>query len=105
MFRTSLRQFSSCRVSRNIISDLYLKELKSVKVTPFSMKDAEGNVKPWSPPAKPQAPQSELTSGNDLLKSYKEEPVETLHTQPAETEGATQIEEDWLVLSEEEPAH
>ncbi|KAL3230060.1 ATP synthase subunit H, mitochondrial [Nakaseomyces bracarensis] len=105
MFRTTLRQFSSGRVTRNIVSDLYLKELKAVKLAPFSLKDAEGNVKPWSPPAKPQVPNSELQSGNELLKSYKEEGVETLHTQSAVEEGQQQIEEDWLVLAEEEPAH
>lgn len=102
-FSTAVRHFSSGRVTRNIISDLYLKELKAVKLAPFSLKDAEGNVKPWAPPAKPTAPSSELSG--DLLKTYKEEDVETLHTQPTEDGASAQVEEDWLVLAEEEPAH
>lgn len=100
MFR-ALRQFSSGRVTRNIVSDLYLKELKAVKVAPFSLKDAEGNVKPWAPPARPTPPQSELGD----LKNYKDEAVETLHAPATESGATAQVEEDWLVLAEEEPAH
>lgn len=82
-----------------------MKELKSVKLSPMTAKDAEGSVKPWSDPIKPKTPAVEA-QGTDALKSYSEQPVETKSSELEASEEAN-LEDDWLVLDdvEEEDSH
>lgn len=95
--RPVLRQLHYTPVNRNVVQDLYLKELKNVKLNPITAKDAEGNVRPWSEPVKPKAPELE-GQGTDALKAYSNEPVET-KTEAAEEEAP--VEDDWLVLEDD----
>ncbi|CAI1594743.1 hypothetical protein SEUBUCD646_0L03440 [Saccharomyces eubayanus] len=96
------RTLTTTRVSYNVIQDLYLRELKETKLAPSSLQDAEGNVKPWSPPKKPTLPELEL-QGPDALKAYADQNVETANDTKSSVEGeAEPIEEDWLVLDDVE---
>lgn len=100
--RPVLRQLHYTPVNRNVVQELYLKELKNVKLTPITAKDAEGSVKQWSEPVKPKEPELE-GQGTDALKAYSSEPVETKSTT---VEEETPVEEDWLVLEDaEEDSH
>lgn len=103
--RTNVRQLSTTRINHNAIQELYLKELKNVKLSPITAKDAEGSVKPWSDPIKPKTPELE-DQGTDALKSYSDQAVETKSSEIDTTEEAT-LEDDWLVLDdvEEEDSH
>ncbi|BAP69412.1 ATP synthase subunit H [Kluyveromyces marxianus] len=96
------RGFSTGLVRRNVIQELYLKELKSVHLKPVTAADAQGSVKPWTPPAAPKIPELELQSA-DALKEYASSEVETVKEA---TEQAAEVEEgDWLVLEEIEDDH
>ncbi|KAH3903253.1 uncharacterized protein SCODWIG_03024 [Saccharomycodes ludwigii] len=99
---TSRRLLSSTLIRRNVIQDLYLKELNSVRLPEINLADA--NVKHWSPPVAPVFT-NELANATDAktLKSYEEEPVEVVQTNAAEegADASTAAEEDWLVLEEE----
>ncbi|SCU90494.1 LADA_0F04478g1_1 [Lachancea dasiensis] len=97
------RTFASTGVRANAIQELYLKEIKSVKLQPVSAKDAEGSVKPWSAPKAPQTPELE-GQGPEALKAYVDEDVLVSKTQ--EESAAETEEQDWLVLEEiEEETH
>ncbi len=81
---------------------MYLRELKDTKLAPSTLQDAEGNVKPWNPPQKPNLPELEL-QGPEALKAYTEQNVETAHVAKETEEGESEpIEEDWLVLDDAE---
>lgn len=95
--RPVLRQLHNTAVKRNVVQELYLKELKNVKLSPITAKDAEGSVKPWSEPVKPKIPELE-GQGTDALKAYSSEPVET---KTAAVEEEAPVEEDWLVLEDD----
>ncbi|BAO40789.1 ATP synthase subunit H [Kluyveromyces marxianus] len=96
------RGFSTSLIRRNVIQDLYLKELKSVNLKPVTAADAQGAVKPWTAPAAPKIPELELQSA-DALKEYAAADVETVKEA---TEQANEVEEgDWLVLEEIEDDH
>lgn len=99
------RLLSTTVVRQNALQELYLKELKNVKLSPLTAQDAEASVKPWAEPSKPSIPEVEA-QGPEELQAYKNEPVETLSESAG---GAAQepVEEDWLVLedAEEEASH
>ncbi|KAL6939492.1 hypothetical protein ACO0RG_003333 [Hanseniaspora osmophila] len=108
--QTSKRFLSVTFPKNNAVSELYLKELKNVKLPEINLADA--NVKPFhalkvSPYANDILQASE--SEKDALKSYESEPVEVLkavqETDAAEQTGAE--EEDWLVIEDdvEEETH
>ncbi|CUS22580.1 LAQU0S06e01266g1_1 [Lachancea quebecensis] len=99
----SARTFASTRVRSNVIQDLYLREIKSVKLQPVSAKDAEGSVKAWTAPQAPKAPELEA-QGPEALKAYAQEDV---HVTKTEAEFAAESEEqDWLVIEDiEEESH
>ncbi|KAL6942314.1 hypothetical protein ACO0QE_003485 [Hanseniaspora vineae] len=116
MFRRQFLQNSKRFLSitlpkNNAVSELYLKELKSVKLPEVNLADA--NVKPFhalkvSPYASDilQANESE----KDALKTYESEPVEVLKAVQQQTDAAEQTgaeEEDWLVIEDdvEEETH
>lgn len=96
------RGFSTSLIRRNVIQELYLKELKSVNLKPITAADAQGSVKPWAAPATPKIPELELQSA-EALKEYASANVETVSEASEQT---TEVEEgDWLVLEELEDAH
>lgn len=98
------RLLSTTAVRRNVLQDLYLKELKNVKLAPITPQDAEGSVKPWEEPSKPKIPEVEA-QGTEALQAYKNEPVETL-SENVEGQAEEPVEEDWLVLDDaEEESH
>lgn len=102
--RSNARLLSSTSVRRNVIQELYLKELKNVKLNPITAKDAEGSVKPWTEPVKPKIPEIE-GQGNEALKAYQNESVETKSSEAAPAEESN-VEDDWLVLEDvEEDSH
>ncbi|CAH01282.1 Atp14 [Kluyveromyces lactis] len=96
------RGFSTSFIRRNVIQDLYLKELKAVNLKPITAADAQGAVKPWTTPAAPKLPELELQSA-DALKEYASSGVETVSE--ANEQSAEVEEGDWLVLEELEDAH
>ncbi|CCE65239.1 hypothetical protein TPHA_0K01050 [Tetrapisispora phaffii CBS 4417] len=92
--------------STDVLQDVYLKELKSVKSVSFAdaVANAKGNVKQWVEPARPAAPAFDLSASD--VKKYIDEPVETAAAPASATADA--VEEDWLVLdepAEDEHAH
>ncbi|QLG74340.1 hypothetical protein HG535_0G02240 [Zygotorulaspora mrakii] len=102
--RSNVRLLSSSPARRNVVQELYLRELKNVKLSPITAKDAEGSVKPWSEPVKPSIPDVEA-QGNDALKAYQDELVETKGSEAGASEDGN-IEDDWLVLDDvEEESH
>ena len=94
------RLLSTSAVRRNVLQDLYLRELKNIKLAPITPKDAEGSVKPWEEPSKPKVPELEA-QGTEALQAYKSEPVETL-SESADGQVEEPVEEDWLVLDDAE---
>ncbi|CAY69078.1 Hypothetical protein PAS_chr2-1_0451 [Komagataella phaffii GS115] len=86
----------------DLISDLYVKELKGFKPTPLSAADAEGATKPWAKPASPKVPSLEGETA-EALQQYETSDVETV--QAASSESASEVTEDWFVFPEEETAH
>lgn len=66
----------------------------------MTTEDAQGSVRPWSPPNKPQVPDFELNSSAADLNAYKEQEVETVVEENAEAANVEQG--DWLVLDEAE---
>lgn len=96
------RQICQTRINHNVVQELYLRELKNVKLNPITAKDAEGSVKQWADPVKPKQPELE-GQGADALKAYSSEAVET-KTDVVEEES--NVDEDWLVLDDaEEDTH
>ncbi|KAJ2959460.1 hypothetical protein NQZ79_g5049 [Umbelopsis isabellina] len=64
----------SMPVQKDVIQDLYIKELKGYKPTPVAQGSEEGQVKDLKLPAAPEAPKiSEDLSAE--LAAYDEEPV------------------------------
>ncbi|CCH44897.1 ATP synthase subunit H, mitochondrial [Wickerhamomyces ciferrii] len=99
--KISTRSFSSIPARKNVISDLYVKELKGFKPTPLTAQDAEGSVKPWKAPAAPRTPGLEADAATQL-NEYESAPVE-VDSAPVANEGATEStgEDDWFVLEED----
>lgn len=84
----------------NLVSDLYLSNIKGFKPTPLSEKDVASSVKAFQFPAKPTLPTEEISS--DLLKEYESSEVETVGASSTE---AAPVEEDWFVFEEEKDTH
>lgn len=99
------RLLSTTLARQNALQELYLKELRNVKLSPLTAQDAEGSVKPWVEPSKPNIPELEA-QGVEELQAYKSEPVETL-SEAVDGNAQEAVEEDWLVLEdgEEEDSH
>jgi len=86
---------------RDIIKDLYLRELSIYRPPVVKLTDAEGQVKSWKSPTPPSLP---LEAVGDLaaeLAAYESQEVETESTT---AEGGNQVntEEDWFEPDEEE---
>ncbi|AET38604.1 F1F0 ATP synthase subunit h Ecym_3095 [Eremothecium cymbalariae DBVPG len=95
------RGFSLSVARRDLVQDLYLKELRNTKVASMTSQDAQGSVKPWVLPSKPSAPEFGLSGAVDELNAYEAQEVETVGEQEA-AETTEAAEGDWLVLEEVE---
>ncbi|CAH6723017.1 ATP synthase subunit H, mitochondrial [[Candida] jaroonii] len=103
MFRQIIsRRFLSVTPRRsNLVSDLYIQQIKSFKPTPLSAQEVESSVKQFQIPAQPTIPTEEINS--DLLKEYESSEVETA---AAESKAETHIpEEEWFVFPEADEEH
>jgi F-type H+-transporting ATPase subunit h len=104
MFRQAVRQFSTSARRANLISDLYVKELKAFKPTPLTTADAESATKAWKLPTAAKVPALEA-EGADALASYDSAAVEVATS----ADGAVAQEykpDDWFVFPvDEEPGH
>ncbi|CAK7905641.1 ATP synthase subunit H, mitochondrial [[Candida] anglica] len=107
MFRQSARLLASKRFfsvtpqRSNLISDLYVTQIKAFKPTPVSEKEAASAVKAFQLPSKPSVPEAEISA--DALNQYESSEVETAS---AGSTGSIAAEEDWFVFEDaEEAAH
>lgn len=96
------RLFSISPQRSNLVSDLYIQQIKAFKPTPLSNKDAESSVKSFQLPNKPSVPESEISA--DALSQYESSDVETAAAEPSSA-AEPAAEEDWFVFEEEEEHH
>ncbi|KAK9479453.1 ATP synthase complex subunit H-domain-containing protein [Lipomyces japonicus] len=89
------RNFTVSAARRDIIQDLYLKELKAYKVPVVKASDSVGQVKPWEIPAAPKAPTLEAGTAADLAE-YESQVVEVEGVSAA-VEEEPEVE-DWFVV-------
>lgn len=97
------RLFSISPQRSNLVSDLYIQQIKAFKPTPLSNKDAESSVKSFQLPNKPSVPESEISA--DALNQYESSDVETAAAEPSSAGAEPAAEEDWFVFEEEEEHH
>ncbi|ODV85455.1 hypothetical protein CANARDRAFT_22988 [[Candida] arabinofermentans NRRL YB-2248] len=97
----SKRCFSISVPRANLISDLYVKELKAFKPTPISAASAESATKPWKAPVAAKIPALEA-EGADALAEYDSAPVEVLDASADGSVVAEYKPDDWFVFEEEE---
>lgn len=79
----------------DIVTDLYLKSLKDFKPTPAKDSDSEGQVKNWSSPAPPKAPETVSDVASEL-SAY--DSTEAGSAGSASTESAKESDGDWFEL-------
>ncbi|KAL7269606.1 ATP synthase F0 subcomplex subunit H atp14 [Rhizina undulata] len=79
----------------DIVTEIYLRELKNYKPAPTKLSDAEGQVKTFSPPAPPRVPKFGESILAEELKAYESQEVE-IEGQVAEGEAVEAKEEDWF---------
>lgn len=96
------RLFSISPQRSNLVSDLYIQQIKAFKPTPLSNKDAESSIKSFQLPNKPSVPESEISA--DALSQYESSDVETAAAEPSSAVEPA-AEEDWFVFEEEEVHH
>lgn len=87
----------------DIITDLYVKEVKSFKAPTLTAADAAGSVKNWAPPAAPSAPavEGDVTAE---LSEYESSAVEVESAKPTEAVADAAVE-DWFVIEEVNDIH
>lgn len=108
--KNSVRLFSNTSRTSNLIQDLYLKELTSVRngLDMSKIASPKGNVLEWQTPSRPVIPKIE---GNEdaLLQDYIASKVSVMNESgPGQTQSEQELEEDWLVIEdiqEENPVH
>ncbi|OBA23857.1 F1F0-ATPase complex, subunit H [Metschnikowia bicuspidata var. bicuspidata NRRL YB-4993] len=97
---SSRRLFSVTPQRSNLVSDLYVSQIKQFKPTQTSAEGAEG-IKKFQLPSKPAVPSEEVSA--DAVSAYESAAVET--TSAPSTEAAPAAEEDWFVFEEAEAEH
>lgn len=98
----SIRLLTTTTPRGNLIQDLYLKELTSVKNTLDMSKitSPKGNVLEWKTPAKPTAPGVEAKD-DSILQDYIHSKVATMESTSEQTSNQQDLqEEDWLVIDD-----
>lgn len=110
LFKSSVRLFSNTSRTSNLIQDLYLKELVSVRNSLDISKIAspKGNVLEWKTPSKPVIPNVE-GGEESSLQDYINSKVSVISEAGSEqAQKEEEFEEDWLVIDdiqEENPVH
>ncbi|KAK9327719.1 ATP synthase complex subunit H-domain-containing protein [Lipomyces starkeyi] len=97
------RRFGTSMPRRDIIQDLYLKELKSYKAPPVKATDSVGQVKPWVAPLAPTPPVVEASAPADLSE-YESQIVEVEGVATTAAEEESDVE-DWFVVEPLETEH
>ncbi|KAJ8100889.1 ATP synthase complex subunit H-domain-containing protein [Lipomyces tetrasporus] len=87
---------------RDLVQDLYLKELKSYKAPPVKASDSVGQVKPWVSPSAPTPPTVEAAAPTDLSE-YDSQVVE-VEGVAVDAEEDAEVE-DWFVVEPLEDPH
>lgn len=96
-----MRTFSVTPARANLVSDLYIQNIKAFKPTPLSQSEIESSVHKFTPPAPAQVPQDDISTQD--LTLYEAAPVET---QEVDSTGAAAPQaEDWFVFENDEEAH
>lgn len=95
---SSRRLFSATAQRSNLVSDLYVQQIKQFKPTPVTG-DLD-SVKKFQMPAKPQVPSDEVSA--DAVSAYEASEVETEVKTAA---GQAAPEEDWFVFEDDEEHH
>ncbi|CAL9728351.1 ATP synthase subunit H, mitochondrial [Monosporozyma unispora] len=99
----SIRLLSTTRPNLNLIQDLYLKELNSVKngLDMSKITSPKGNVLEWKNLTKPIIPNIE-GKDDSILNDYINSKVSTLENSENTQNNTTQqeVEEDWLVIDD-----
>lgn len=78
------------------MTDLYLKSLKEFKPTPAKSSDSEGQVKTWSAPAAPPAPEAAANVASEL-SAYESAEVESASADGT-AKSTSENEGDWFEL-------
>ncbi|KAK9378508.1 ATP synthase complex subunit H-domain-containing protein [Kockiozyma suomiensis] len=99
------RRFGTSLPRRDLITDLYIKELKAYQAPPVKASDSVGQVKPWSAPSAPAIPAVEAAAEADLAE-YDSQAVEVEGiAETTESEAPTESLDDWFVVEAIEDAH
>ncbi|KAK6454540.1 F1F0-ATPase complex, subunit H [Scheffersomyces xylosifermentans] len=98
---SSKRLFSITPRRSNLVSELYIQQIKAFKPTALSAKEIDSAVKAFQLPAKPSIPATEIAA--EALAEYEASEVETAST--PSSSGAAPVEEDWFVFEEEAEEH
>lgn len=94
------RQFSTCARRLNIVSDLYVAEVKAFKPTPLTAADAQSATKPWKLPQPAKLPSLEAENGLDEYTSAKVE------VSGSSGEVQEYVADSWFVFPKDvEPGH
>lgn len=97
-----MRTFSVTPARANLVTDLYVSNIKQFKPTPLLQQEIDASVKHFQAPSAPQVPQNDVSALQ--LSEYEAEPVETQEVDS--TGSVAPKEEDWFVFEEEaEEAH
>ncbi|KAK9364856.1 ATP synthase complex subunit H-domain-containing protein [Lipomyces kononenkoae] len=97
------RRFGTTLPRRDIVQDLYLKEIKNYKAPAIKATDSVGQVKPWVAPSAPTPPSVEASAPTDL-DEYDSQVVE-VEGVATTTEEVTESIDDWFVVEPLEDAH
>ncbi|KAK9453109.1 ATP synthase complex subunit H-domain-containing protein [Dipodascopsis uninucleata] len=97
------RGFATSVARRDLVQDMYLKELKSYKAPTITASDAVGQVKPWVPPTAPAVPTVEASSDADISE-YATQTVEVEGIAEVAEESTSDID-DWFVVEPLEDHH
>lgn len=84
-------------LTQDIVTDLYLKQVKEYKPAPSKASDSEGQVKNWSVPAAPAAPQ-ELGDVSSELSAYETSEAGGEASGASKESAAKSDEGDWFEL-------
>ncbi|ODV80689.1 uncharacterized protein CANTADRAFT_48016 [Suhomyces tanzawaensis NRRL Y-17324] len=106
MFRQSVRAISAKRLlsvtprANNLVSDLYVQNIKQFKPQAISQQEIDAAVKTFQLPAKPSLPENEVST--EALGEYESSEVEATSGSSGASLAA---EEDWFVFEEEAEEH
>ncbi|CAN6637238.1 ATP synthase subunit H, mitochondrial [Trichomonascus vanleenenianus] len=97
---TLARSIQTTAIKRDLVKDLYLKELKAFKPTPRTAADAQGEVRQWNVPQAPQAPKLEAAEA-DALAQYEAQEVEVETAIPEGEDAPAASMEEWFVVEDQ----